>query len=162
MSTIPLLPGEIWRDVPGYEGLYEVSNRGRVWSSYRGGRLLTLITEGHSGYQRLGVRLWDGETKWQVRVHQLVMLAFVGPCPAGQEVRHLDGNPFRNWWPENLAYGTHKQNGEDMAAHGTSRAGVQRGTQHSRAKLTEDLVVQIRAEYAAGGVTDAISRQGTA
>lgn len=118
-----------------------------------GGQMLKLFLAGRPGYERLSVALSNGKSRRQVRVHQIVMLAFAGPCPKGQEVRHLDGNQFRNWWPENLAYGTHKQNGEDMSRHGT--AGCQRkGSEHPRAKLTEDLVRQIRKEYAAGGVTE--------
>jgi hypothetical protein len=46
------------------------------------------------------------------------MLAFVGPCPEGQEVRHLDDNPTHNFWPENLAYGTHAENMEDIVRLG--------------------------------------------
>lgn len=179
MTTIPSEPGEIWRDVPGYEGLYSVSNRGRVWSFPRAtraaGGMLKGALRGHPGYERFYVTLCKGsrDTNWSTSVHQLVMLAFAGPCPEGQEVRHLDGDAHRNWWEPgdeaetrarggNLFYGTHKQNGEDMAGHGSAKAGAQRGTEHYRAKLTEDLVRQLRAEYAAGGVTerDLASRHG--
>ena len=42
-------------------------------------------------------------------VHQLVMLAFVGPAPEGMEVRHLNGNPTDNRLI-NLKYGTRREN----------------------------------------------------
>lgn len=155
------LPGERWLDVPSYEGLYLVSDRGRIWSSYGKGHFLKGIPRGPRGYERLGVTLCDGETKWQTYIHKLVMLAFAGPTPEGQEIRHLDGDPHNNK-RTNLAFGSHKQNGEDMALHGSAREGARRGHEHFRAKLTEDLVVQIRREYAAGGVTerDLSSRHG--
>lgn len=44
-----------------------------------------------------------------VPVHRLVASAFLGPCPGGQEVRHLDGNPQNNA-VTNLAYGTRTEN----------------------------------------------------
>lgn len=146
--------GEVWRPIPGYEGLYQVSNRGRVWSSWRGGRLLKAVHAGRPGYLRLRVILCNGETRRQVGVHQLVMLAFVGPCPPGMEVLHNDGNEYRNWWPENLRYGTHKENQQDMVRHGRAMGCGKLGSEHPKAKLTEDLVRQIRCEYAAGGVTE--------
>ena len=64
------LEGEIWRDIPGYEGLYRVSNRGRVQSLPRltsvgmqGGRMLKLILKGRPGYERLGVTLSKDNVK---------------------------------------------------------------------------------------------------
>jgi hypothetical protein len=53
-------------------------------------------------------------------VHQLVAEAFIGPRPAGQEVRHLNGDPSDNR-VENLAYGTRSQNVLDSVQHGTYR-----------------------------------------
>jgi HNH endonuclease/NUMOD4 motif-containing protein len=153
MATISSEPGERWLPVPGFS-LYQASNRGRVWSSYGKGRFLKPILWGPKGYERFGVTLSNGPIRWQVYIHKLVMLLFADACPEGKEIRHLDGNRFRNWYPENLAFGTHKENGEDMARHGSARAGAQRGHEHYRAKLTEDLVRQIRSEYTAGGVTE--------
>jgi hypothetical protein len=51
-------------------------------------------------------------------VHRLVLAAFVGPCPEGMEVRHLDGNPA-NTRLANLRYGTHSENELDKVRHGT-------------------------------------------
>ena len=49
--------------------------------------------------------------------HRLVMFAFVGPCPPGQEVRHLDGDKL-NPSLDNLVYGTRSENMRDMVRHG--------------------------------------------
>lgn len=164
----PIDPREWWVPVPEYEDLYLVSNWARVWSILRttsqnkqaGGHLLKPFLAGRPGYERLAVTLSKGTSRHQLRVHQLVMLTFAGPCPEGQEVRHLDGNEFNNRWEPgdeaesraaggNLFYGTHAENGDDMRRHGT--AGCQRqGSEHPKAKLTEDLVRQIRAEYDVG------------
>lgn len=109
---------EHWLPVPGYEGLYEVSNRGRVWSAPRAttrGGLLSLVNDGR-GYKH--VTLTRNGKQRHYPVHQLVLLAFAGSCPEGQEVRHLDDNPAHNFWPENLIYGTHAENMEDMVRLG--------------------------------------------
>jgi hypothetical protein len=82
------------------------------------------------------------------------MLAFVGPYPEGKEILHLDGDCFRNWWPENLAYDDHVTNQRMMLEHGTMHLAIKVGSQRLNSKLTEVLVVQMRREYAAGGVTE--------
>src|SRR5213596_1074117 len=103
------LPGESWLPVPGYEQAYAVSSLGRVLSlprpHARGGGIMRPPL-GKRGY--LTVELWrDGKSK-TVGVHQLVALAFLGPRPEKQEVRHLDGNPLNNHLT-NLAHGTRRQ-----------------------------------------------------
>ena len=59
----------------------------------------------------------------QHSIYVLVALAFHGPRPvgpAGKEVRHLDGNKSNNR-PENLAYGTRRENALDIVRHGQHR-----------------------------------------
>lgn len=103
---------EIWLPVPGYEQIYSISSIGRIRSAKRNGSrggLLRGNIESH-GYRR--VLLCVGGTKKQAFIHQLVALAFFGPCPEGQEVRHLDDNKLNNTIA-NLAYGTKKENRKD-------------------------------------------------
>lgn len=121
---------ERWLPVPDYEGLYEVSSYGQVWSAPRAttrGGLLKLIN-GTAGYK--WVTLTKNGAQERFQVHRLVMLAFVGPCPEGQETRHLDGNPANNRWAPgteeetiaaggNLIYGDHGANIRDKKRHGT-------------------------------------------
>jgi len=78
-------------------------------------------------------------------VHRLVLLAFVGPCPAGMEARHLDGDPTNNRLP-NLCWGTPKENKQDSQRHGTAI----RGSRVGGAKLTEAHIPLIR-ELASSG-----------
>lgn len=112
-------PGEEWRPIPGWDG-YEVSSLGRVLSHRRAKSRLLRLSRSPKGYLRAG--LYDGERYRRgprtIAVHRLVMLAFVGPCPVGKEVRHLDGNPGHNTL-SNLTYGTHAENVADSIAHGT-------------------------------------------
>lgn len=50
-------------------------------------------------------------------VHRLVALAFIGPCPEGMEVLHINGEPDDNRL-ENLRYGTRAENVADTIRHG--------------------------------------------
>jgi len=113
------LPGEQWLPIPSYESTYHVSNLGRVYSTPRAttpGGLLRTPADTY-GYPKVGL-VQNGKQKG-AKVHVLVMLAFVGEPPVGMEVRHLDGSRVPHL--ENLAYGTHKENGEDSAKHGVNR-----------------------------------------
>ena len=114
---------EEWRQIPGYEGAYEVSNRGRVRSldriTDRGrkwrGRILTPAIM-PSGY--LIVTLWRNGKQKSALVHRLVLLGFKGLPPEGTEALHADGVRANNT-PENLSWGTHSDNQLDQVAHGT-------------------------------------------
>ncbi len=74
------------------------------------------------------------------RVHRLVLEAYVGPCPEGMQVRHLDGDVYNNNL-DNLAYGTAQQNQADRKKHGTA---VGNGSANAASKLTETEVLEIR------------------
>jgi NUMOD4 motif./HNH endonuclease. len=106
---------EEWRDIPGYEGLYRVSNMGRVYSTRRGGRMLkpTLRRKGY-----LAVALSRNGSARMRLIHQLVLEAFVGPRPEGFVTRHLDGDPANNTL-DNLRWGTYAENVRDSIEHGT-------------------------------------------
>ena len=118
---------EEWRPVVGYEGTYEVSNQGRVRSVDR----IVEFADGHSrryrgrvikqsvnggGYPVLG--LWRGGRGEGARVHRLVLAAFVGPCPEGEEVRHRN-RIKTDVRLANLEYGTRAENEVDKITHGT-------------------------------------------
>lgn len=111
---------EIWRPVKGYEGLYEVSDQGRVRSLRRSGTPGRVLTQQQSkGKLYLLVRLSRNSQRKIKTVHSLVLGAFVGPRPAHMEVRHLNGNAIDNRLT-NLAYGTSLENSADQRAHGTN------------------------------------------
>ncbi len=85
-------------------------------------------------------------------VHQLVLEAFVGPCPSGLECRHLDGNPDNNQL-ENLRWGTRLENMADKKLHGTERPPAPRyGLDNFTAKFSDDDIRCIRAEPTFPGV----------
>jgi hypothetical protein len=114
---------EQWLPIPGHEGEYEVSDLGRVRSLYRRVRAVRNGVEATRGVPprvlkpgrqgkcgHVSVSIGKGNTRL---VHQLVMEAFVGPCPEGLEVRHLNGRGADNRL-ENLLYGTRSENNIDV------------------------------------------------
>lgn len=113
---------EEWRPIPGYEG-YRVSDHGRVeslhrWRGQDGPRILR-TSPNVFGYPTVQLRKQGAPRNRVARcVHVLVAAAFLGPRPAGLEVRHLDGNP-QNCHVGNLAYGTRAENIADQLRHGT-------------------------------------------
>jgi len=115
---------ERWLPVVDYEGMYEVSDLGRVWSVPRkdalgrhvGDRILKHGTHCH-GYPM--VTLWLDNHGTTRTVHSLIMEAFVGPLAEGMQVRHLDGDTS-NSVLINLAYGTLSENMQDTLRHGTN------------------------------------------
>ena len=100
---------EVWKDIKGFEGKYQISNLGRVKSLQRNGRperilRLNLI----KGYAY--TTLSNGSRgKKKLKVHRLVAEAFI-PNPHNKpEVNHIDGNK-RNCKVENLEWVTHQEN----------------------------------------------------
>ncbi len=99
---------EVWKEVPGYEGFYSVSNLGRVrrdavGQGARAGYILKATVSRPVGYLRVGL-VRDGKQKTRF-IHNLVANAFLGPYPDGQCVNHKDGNKLNNL-PGNLEYMT--------------------------------------------------------
>lgn len=118
---------ERWLPVPGFEGYYEVSDLGNVRSIPRykcPGCTLKPRPLPRSGYMQVSFSV-NGVIAMQY-VHRLVAAAFIGPCPAGQEVLHDDDNPANNAL-DNLKYGTHRKNQADMAERGRSSLGELHG-----------------------------------
>ena len=146
---------EVWRDVKGYEGWYQVSNMGRVralyrefwmrnrWGTYTLKRCLPRPVRISDGRGCLSLQLHRRGTTKSVAVHWLVLEAFVGPRPKGMEGCHNDGN-FRNNRADNLRWDTHKGNHQDRIRHGTNNRGEKNGS----AVVTESDVVRIRELYA--------------
>lgn len=148
---------EHWRPVVGYEGLYEVSDLGRVRSlprkTTKGG-----IMKPHAQpkYGHLLVSLSPPPANGsKFLVHRLVLEAFVGPCPVGFEARHFPDNDPANNRLENLSWGTRLQNVRDRVPCGTQP----RGAQSHNAKLTELQVREMLAAKKCGAGFRALGRR---
>lgn len=139
----------------GYPG-YRAGSDGSVWSLWRTcpkGRFMSTIWRQmkisrqktrNSGRAYCYLNLTDPHGKVTTyKLHRLILLAFVGPRPAGMQCRHKDRNPANNAL-SNICWDTPAANRED------NRIGdrYQRGSEHPASELTEEKVRQIRAKYA--------------
>ena len=143
---------EEWKPVVGYEELYEVSSNGRVRSHQshgtgkRGGLLAQASTP--KGYRVL--TLCKEKRKRQWRVHQLVVLAFLGKIGAGKQVHHINADTSDNR-VENLEIVSAKNN-----------LGARRmpcGSRHRGAKLSERAVLEIRHRLKRGAIGAVLARE---
>lgn len=143
---------EQWRPVAGFEGLYEVSDHGRVRSldhdvkNSRGsgsrkviGRILKPKKGGNNPY--LQVTLSNGKHYYRAIAH-LVLEAFAGPRPEGSQAAHNDGNPVNNHL-NNLRWASPVENASDKKLHGTHL----KGETVPFARLTDKEVIEIRLAY---------------
>lgn len=96
----------IWKAIPGYEGLYEVSNEGIVRSVYRYKRELKPMIS-NCGYQR--VDLFKNKKRRQYSVHRLVATCFCEQPAGANVVNHKDENKLNNK-ADNLEWVTTKEN----------------------------------------------------
>jgi HNH endonuclease/NUMOD4 motif len=105
---------ENWLPIVGYEGQYEISDLGNVWSEKRN---VILINHPKPPYGYLCVKLCKNGVKKSFRIHNLVLTAFEGPRPPGMVARHLNGIRDDNRY-SNLKWGTPLENSEDKFQHG--------------------------------------------
>lgn len=88
---------EIWKDIIGYEGIYQISNYGRIKS-------FKLIDSGYilSNQNKKGdyLKIVLSDTSLNKRssasIHKLVYTHFIGEIPKGFQVHHKDGNKQNN------------------------------------------------------------------
>lgn len=114
---------ERWLPVVGFEDRYEVSDQGRVRSLdivARNGRKCAgrILSPGIDKTFRQHVTLKINGKQTSIRVHTLVITAFIGPKPLGKECAHGNGNPSDNRLA-NLQWKTPIENNADKIRHGT-------------------------------------------
>jgi len=140
---------EDWRPVVGYEGLYEVSDHGRVRSLDRidtagrrlKGKILSQCLSGRKPDNTYRVvKLSDAPRSKTACVHVLVAEAFHGPRPEGFHAAHHDGNREHNT-AINIRWKTVSDNQLDRLRHGTGG----QGSANPRARLKESDIRTVRA-----------------
>lgn len=100
---------EKWKDIPGWEGIYQISSHGRLKSfkKYQSGRILK-NTNKRGGYLSV-VLCKKGRDDRYCRIHRLVAEAFLTRLPGKTQVNHKDCNPQNNH-VENLEWVTPSEN----------------------------------------------------
>ena len=142
---------ETWKDITGYEGLYQVSDLGRVKSLSRtiykvDGTTQTfkdkiiklcLITKGYEG-----TGLTKKGNRESVKVHRLVAIAFIDNPENKPQVNHIDGNKLNNC-ATNLEWNTNIENMKHAVESGLFKN--VKGRERLRSILTENEVLEIRS-----------------
>ena len=100
---------ETWKDIPGYEGLYQASNLGRIRSFKRNNIRILKPGKNRDGSGYYIVKLYLNSVRKNVSVHRLLWTAFNGPIPEGLQINHLNENKADNRL-ENLSLCTPKEN----------------------------------------------------
>ena len=150
---------ELWKDIPGYEGFYQVSNMGQVRSvthsiTMKNGvnrtiysKILVLHPGGNNEY--LQAYLHKDNKVTNFLVHRLVANAFIASIPSGYEVNHKNGNKTDNR-VQNLEIVTHQENITHSMNNSLFRA---LGEDHYASKLTNAQASEIRDIYSKGGIS---------
>ena len=137
---------EEWRDITGYEGLYQVSNLGRVRSldryvnsgyntkRFSKGKILSFLLQ-KNGYAK--VMLSKENTVKNADLHRLVAETFIANPNNKTTVNHKDGNKENNKI-DNLEWATQKENNNHAAANGLNLF---------LKKLSVDQIKKMRKEY---------------
>ena len=131
---------EIWKDIQGYEGLYQVSNIGNIKSLDR------TVGENRTPYLKKGriLKAWKyngylcvnlcGEGKnVKLKVHRIVAETFIDNPKNKKEVNHINGNKTDNR-VENLEWCSHKENIQHAFRTGLRKT----GTNATNSKLSVD------------------------
>jgi len=125
--------------IPGYPGFYADSD-GYIWGfQVKRNTGWHRLCSSPTTYGYLLVHVYYNGKRKTVQVHQLVALAFHGPCPLGKQVRHYPDPDKNNNRPENLKYGTPKENAADSIEQGLSP----RGIKNCKAKLDDILAMEV-------------------
>lgn len=146
---------EIWKDIKDYEGLYQVSNLGRVKSierqveRNRNGKVFylsvpekilkenyTKTTERHP-MKRATVELWKENKRKRYFIHRLVAEAFIENPLNKPQVNHIDGNPLNNKI-SNLEWTTNKENTQHAYDNGLMKP---KGTKPIKAIKDDEILL---------------------
>lgn len=88
---------EVFKDIPGYEGLYQVSNLGRVKSlNYRHTRKEKIMTPQNNGHGYLHIKIYNNNKRHCYYVHRLVAQTFIENPDNLPQVNHKDLNRQNN------------------------------------------------------------------
>lgn len=133
------------RSIEGYEGIYEVSDIGQVFSVPRtvliGKRICNMKGKVFKGYKsKVGYMVVnlskDGITK-QRYIHDLVARAFLGEKGKSMTINHKDGNKLNNHI-SNLEYCTYSENNEHARATGLSPLKIADYTRRKPVAMIDD------------------------
>ena len=141
---------EIWKSIPGYEGIYEVSSYGNVKSLdrkitnsigttrlYKG----KILKKNNDRYGYPVCKLWKNSKGKNHTIHRLVAITFIENDDDKLLVNHIDGNKTNNHI-SNLEWCTNSEN--DLHAYRLGLRSTRKGEKSNFAKLTTKKVEKIK------------------
>ena len=137
--TLNDLDGEQWCDINGYEGIYQISNYGRVKSFQKGS--VRILKPVYDVYGYLRAVLSSNGSKRLLTIHRLVAKAFLPNPSCKPQVNHCDGHKLNNH-VSNLEWVTAAENVQHSFYIGLQT--ITQGEDHFLAKLTNTQAVYIR------------------
>lgn len=143
-KDVNFLEGEIWKDIPNYNGLYMVSNFGRIKSlkrKYVTREWLLTPSNDSSGYPQ--IVLVSNRVCSTTKIHTIVAVVFIGDRPIAHEINHINGVKEDNR-VENLEYVTKTENLKHSFRIGLSN---QKADKHHGRKLHSSQVFEIHNKY---------------
>jgi hypothetical protein len=131
-----------WRDIPGFEGLYTISEYGEIRGVRRVGSSGRSLRPGLSTAGYLQVVLYPGDgTRVQRPIHRLVLEAFVGPAPEGAMALHADDDKVNNH-VSNLRWGSRSENALDAVRNGRHACAIKTHCKHGHAFEGYNLIIR--------------------
>ena len=149
---------EIWKDINSYEGIYQISNYGRIRSLTRYvncspdnsfGHILKgkILKQGDNGNGYKYISLKKNGKRKNFYVHFLVAEAFIGERPRGADINHIDCNKSNNTL-KNLEYISRQENINHAVKNGLLKnRNHAKGEKQGSAKLNNQKVILIRAFF---------------
>lgn len=134
-----------YRLIPEFSD-YCAGNDGSIWSNKSGKWMLLSPSIDKRGRARYRLSIDSNESYFFGS--QLVLMAFIGPCPKGMEACHNNGDNTNNCL-YNVRWDTHKNNIADKKKHGTYTC----GENHHSAKLTDNEIEEIKSLYSVENLT---------
>lgn len=133
---------ELFVNIIGFDGLYQISNLGKVKSLRFGKERIMKAFVGTGGYLHTQLKR-DGKMS-NLSIHRLVAIHFIHNNQNKPDVNHIDGNKCNNT-VSNLEWCTKSENIQHSFKIGTHQR--KKGESNSNVKITEKDVIQIRDDY---------------
>lgn len=139
---------EKWKDIDGYEELYQVSDLGRIkrkpFVRKDGAKFKEKILKNNRNSSYELICLCKDNKKKTLTVHRLVAKAFIPNHENKPQVNHIDGNKFNNH-SGNLEWVTVSENNKHAFDTGLKKPKL--GEEHDNTKITKEIVIFIRENY---------------